>query len=115
MNYGAEKKSERPFIITDYKAKESSMTERYEKASTRLAKVGKDIAVYNAKRSELEGFLKLLEGRGEMLTEFDESLWLGIVHQMKVISGNEFTFGLKDVSEAPLAVGTTVGVVHSEP
>ena len=100
---------------TDYKAKESSMAERYEKASTRLAEVVKDLAARNAKRSVLEGFLRLLDRRDELLTDFDESLWLGIVHQMKVISGNEFTFGLKDGSEAPLAVGTTVGVVHSEP
>jgi len=84
---------------TDYKAKESSMAERYEKASTRLAEVNTDIAVRNAKRSELESFLKLLDGRGELLTEFDESLWLGIVHQMKVDSDGGFTFVLKDGSE----------------
>ena len=83
----------------DYKAKESSMAERYGKASKRLAEVGKDIAVRNAKRSELEGFLRLLEGRDAMLTEFDESLWLGIVHQMTVQSGTEFTFVLKDGTE----------------
>lgn len=33
------------------------------------------------------------------MTEFDESLWLGIVHQMKVISPNEFMFMLKDGTE----------------
>ena len=87
---------------TDYKAKESSMAERYNKASTRLAEVSKDIAARNAKRSELENFLKLLEGRDELLTEFDEALWLGIVHQMKVHSGNGFTFVLKDGSESTI-------------
>jgi len=84
---------------TDYKAKESCMAKRYEKASTRLAEVGKDIAARNAKRSELESFQKLLDGRDELLTEFDESLWLGIVHQMKVHSETEFTFVLKDGSK----------------
>ena len=77
------------------------MAERYGKASTRLAEVGKDIAARNAKRSELENFLILLDGRDELLTEFDEALWLGIVHQMKVYSTNEFTFVLKDGREMP--------------
>ena len=84
---------------TDYKAKESSMAERYGKASTWLAEVGKDIAARNAKRSELEGFLRLLDNREGLLTVFDEGLWMGIVHQMKVHSENEFTFVLKDGSK----------------
>jgi site-specific DNA recombinase len=90
---------------TDYKAKESSMAERYNKASTRLAEVRKDIAARNATRSELESFLKLLDGRDELLTEFDESLWLGIVHQMKVHSENEYTFILKDARELSWTFG----------
>ena len=87
---------------TDYKAKESSMAERYEKASKRLGEVSKDIAARNAKRGELEGFLKLLDGRDEFLTEFDEALWLGIVHQMKVRSETAFMFMLKDGSETSI-------------
>ena len=86
---------------TDYQAKYGSMTERYEKASKRLVEVGKDISSRNAKRSELESFQKLLDDRGELLTEFDESLWLGIVHQMKVVSPTEFMFVLKDGSDLP--------------
>jgi len=84
---------------TAYKTKESSMAERYEKASKRLAEVSKDIAARNAKRNELEGFLKLLDGRERLLTEFDGSLRPGIVHQMNVYSANEFTFMMKDGRE----------------
>ena len=84
---------------TGYKAKESSMAERYGKASKRLAEVGKDIVARNAKRSEMASFLKILDGRDELLTDFDEALWLGIVHQMKVQSGTKFTFVLKDGRE----------------
>ena len=83
----------------DYKAKETSLAERYEKASKRLAEIEKAIAARNAKRSELESFLKVLDGRKQLLTEFDESLWLGIVHQVKVQSGGEVTFVLKDGSD----------------
>ena len=87
----------------EYKARESSLAERYEKASKRLEKVKEGIEARNAKRSELESFLKLLDSRDELLSEFNEALWLGIVHQMKVHSGDEFTFVLKDGSELPWA------------
>ena len=86
----------------DYKVKYGSMSARYEKASTRLAEIGEDIVSRNAKRSELEGFLRLLDSRDELLTEFDESLWLGIVHQMKVHSVGGITFVLKDGSKRSL-------------
>lgn len=69
------------------------------KASKRLAEVRKNIASRNAKRSELESFQKLLEGRGELLTELDEALRLGVFHQMRVNSGNDFIFVLKDGKE----------------
>ena len=65
---------------TDYKAKYSNLSDRYEKASKRLTEVGKDIAVRNAKRNELESFLRLLDDREQLLTEFDENLCLRIVH-----------------------------------
>lgn len=74
---------------------------RYEKASTRLAEVSDIITVRNAKQSKLQGFLRLLEGREALLTEFDESLWLGIVHKLKVQSDGRFTFVLEDGREVP--------------
>ena len=83
----------------EYKVNESGLTERYDKASNQLAEVSKEIDMRNAKRSELEGFLKMLDGRDSLLMEFDEALWLGIVHQMKVHSEGGFTFVLKDRSE----------------
>ena len=50
----------------------------------------------DAKRSELQGFLELLDGKDDLLKEFAESLWLGLVRQMKVQSETGFTFVLKD-------------------
>lgn len=50
------------------------MTERYNKSNHRLTEVTKEIAAHNAKRSELQSLLKLIDGRGALLTEFDESL-----------------------------------------
>ncbi len=83
----------------DYKVKYGSLSGRYEKASMRLAEVNKDIVAHNAKRNELEGFLKLLDGRDELLIEFDENLWLGLGHQMKVDTDGGFKLVLKDGCE----------------
>lgn len=38
----------------------------------------------------LEGFIKALDEREELLTEFDERLWLSIVHQVKVTKEGKF-------------------------
>ena len=84
-----------PLDQADYKAKESGMVERDNKASHRLAEETKEVAARNAKQSELQSFLKLLNGREALLTEFDESLWLGLVHQMRMDSDGGFTFILK--------------------
>lgn len=56
----------------------------------------KEIASRNAECSELQSFRNLLNGLDALLTEFDESLWLELIHQMRVDSGGEFTFVLKD-------------------
>ena len=72
---------------------------RYEKASTRLAEVGNDIMARNAKRSQLESFLRLMDGRNQMLTEFDETLWLGIIDKVKVPSDDRLVFVMKDGRE----------------
>ena len=80
----------------DYNARYSGMTARYDKAIKRLMEVKEDITAHSAKRSKLECFLKLLDSRDDLLTEFDEGLWLGIVHQMKVHADGNFTFTLKD-------------------
>jgi site-specific DNA recombinase len=82
----------------EYNIKSRSMTERYDKASKQLAEVKDDIEACNAKRNELESFLKVLDSRDGLLTGFDENLWLGIVDKLKVHSGNRFTFVLKDGS-----------------
>ncbi len=88
-----------PLDQADYKTRESGMVERYNKASLRPAEVTKEVAARNAKRSVLQRFLKLLNGREALLTESDESLWLGLVHQMRVDSDGGFTFVLKDGRE----------------
>ena len=46
-------------------------------------------------------FIRVLNKRESLLTDFDDELWLATVHQLKVHSETEFTFVLKDGSELP--------------
>lgn len=83
----------------DYNDKYRAITERYDKTSKQLAEVEKQITARNSKRRELESFIQALNNRDKLLTEFDEELWLSIVHQVRVVSPGEFEFILKDGSE----------------
>lgn len=44
-------------------------------------------------------FIRVLNKRDTLLTDFDDELWLATVHQLKVNSETEFTFVLKDGTE----------------
>ena len=90
-----------PLNQAEYSAREASLTERYNNANKRLKEVNQDIEAHNARRSELKRFLRLLASRDDLLTEFDEGLWLGIVHQMKVHPNGGVTFVLKDGTHVP--------------
>ena len=80
---------------SDYTARYATMTQRYDKANQKLAEVERSITARSAKRQELESFMWELGGREELLTCFDEGLWLGIVHQIRVTGTGEFEFVLK--------------------
>ena len=84
---------------SDYTARYATMTQRYDKANQKLAEVEKDITARSAKRQELEAFMRELGSRSELLTCFDEGLWLGIVHQVRVTGAGEFEFVLKSGPE----------------
>jgi site-specific DNA recombinase len=86
---------------TDYQQRYNMKVERYDTAKTRLDEVDETITSRNAKRLELGRFLRLLKKKDDLLTEFDEDIWLTIVQQMKVHSATELTFVLKDGMELP--------------
>lgn len=86
---------------SDYQQRYIVLAERHEKVNERFEEVNKSIETRNAKRQELKRFVKMLEKREGLLTEFDDELWLATVHQLKVHSDKEFTFVLKDGSEMP--------------
>lgn len=86
---------------SDYQRRYNALVERYDKASGRFEEVNATIEARNSKRQEIGKFIKVLNKRDTLLMEFDDELWLATVHQLKVKSGTEFTFVLKDGAELP--------------
>ncbi len=86
---------------TEYQRRYNTLVERYDKAKNRLAEVSKTISMRNAKRQELERFLRVLKKQDGLLTKFDEDLWLATVHQMVV---KEVLFIFKDGTELPWTI-----------
>ncbi|SDN79777.1 hypothetical protein [Acetanaerobacterium elongatum] len=89
----------------DYKRRYDALVERYDNARDRLSEVSKTIDSRNDKRQELERFLQILKKQEGLLTEFDEDLWLGTVHQLIVRSKTEFVLVFKDGTELPWTMG----------
>ena len=92
---------------TEYQHRYNALVERYDAAKERLAKVRKTIEAHSTKRQELTRFLRVLKKQDRLLTEFDEDLWLAIMHQLVVKSKTEFTFIFKDGTELPWTVPNT--------
>jgi len=85
----------------DYHRRYNVLVERYDMANGRLEEVKATIEIRKSKRQEMGRFIKVLNMRDNLLTEFDEELWLATVHQLKVNSETEFSFVLKDGTDLP--------------
>lgn len=72
---------------------------RFNGAKARLDKVNRSIQQRNAKRLELEKFVRLLKKQDDLLTEFDEELWYAVIDRLVVKSSIEVIFIFKDGSE----------------
>jgi site-specific DNA recombinase len=101
MARGTVRENTRSSVSGEGHNESGGMTEKYRKACACLAEADRKISARNARRNELEVLLHLLDGRDSLLADFDEALWLALVHQMKVHAANEFSFVLKDGSELP--------------
>lgn len=84
---------------SEYQRGYGAIVERYDKAKARLDEVTQAIGRRNAKRAELERFVRILQKRDGLLTEFDEGLWNAVIEKMVVRSASEVVFVFRDGSE----------------
>ena len=69
----------------------------------RLAELQKRKADAEATAEVLCNFLQTLRGIGDLVTEFDDSLWAGLVESVKVYGKEEATFLFKGGTEIEIS------------
>ena len=84
---------------SEYQRGYGAIVERYDKAKAKLDEVTQTIGHRNAKRAELERFVRILQKRDGLLTAFDEGLWNAVIEKMVVRSASEVVFVFRDGSE----------------
>ena len=79
-----------------YEMKYGALVERYETAKGKLDTLQADLSERKVKRERIDAFLKELERKKELITEFDEGLWNTMVETMTVHSHDNIVFQFRD-------------------
>ena len=79
-----------------YEEKYGALVERYETAKGKLDTLQADLSERKVKRERIDAFLKELERKKELVTEFDEGLWNTMVETMTVHSYDNIVFQFRD-------------------
>lgn len=83
----------------DYNKEYESLAARYEKAKSCLDEVEAEIHDKNSRRKSIEHYLALLEERKDAVTEYDATLWHGMVEFVTVYGRDDIRFTMKDGTE----------------
>ena len=86
---------------TEYEERYQSLVERYEKAKTRYDEVREQINDRKVRSDQVSVFLRKLKGL-DLITKFDDDLWLSMVDFVEVKTKENITFRFKDGSEVRL-------------
>ncbi|KEI07162.1 recombinase [Clostridium sp. K25] len=83
----------------EYEEKYKSLAERYESISKEIEGIDEKRLERNVKKENTVKFIKKLESREVLITEFDEELWLGTVEKVIVNTEEKIIFFFKDGME----------------
>lgn len=83
----------------EYRREYDALAERYTEAKDRLDAVCDQIKEKIARREQVERFLKDLERREELFTEFDENAWFSLVDYVTVNGKDDMVVTFKDGTE----------------
>lgn len=82
---------------TDYQKRYSTtLTDRFEKAKTRLETVMDELQQLQTKRAEIDAFLKAFEQLSDALTEFSQESWHSLVDFATVYGVDDIRFTFKN-------------------
>lgn len=82
-----------------YTERYNSYVERYEKAKSRYDELEQQKDNKLSKRKAIDRFISNLSKRGELLTEFDNCLWLTVVDTVTVRKDGTLIFRFNDGTE----------------
>ena len=82
----------------EYQRQYDEYATRFEAARTQLDSINEQREALIAKRGRLQSYLDTLK-RQELITEFDEVLWYGMVDQARVTKDGKLRFIFKDETE----------------
>jgi DNA invertase Pin-like site-specific DNA recombinase len=85
----------------EYEKRYNGLVERFDKAKARYDKASRLIVEKQARRGEIEIFLAELE-KLDLMTAFDEDVWMSLVDFLTVQSKDELIFTFKDGTEIKL-------------
>lgn len=83
----------------EYNVHYNALVERYEKAKAKAVSLQQQKEERLAKRDLIGGFMSELVQRKELLTEFDEKLWIALVERVTVFQDWRFVFTFRDGTE----------------
>jgi len=83
----------------EWSERNSSYLERHRKATARVDELEATKRERVSRGKILEGFIRDIEKRPSVLTEFDEQLWLSVVDQMAVGRDGGMTFRFRNGAE----------------
>ena len=84
---------------SEWSERNNSYLERHKQASHRLEELEAQKRERLGKGKILEGFIRDIQSRELVITEFDEKLWLAVVDQVKVSRDGAMTFLFKNGSK----------------
>ena len=87
--------------ISKYEKRYNDLVARYNRAKSRLDRVQEEINAKRAKQDQVTMLLRKLKATN-LITEFDDDLWLSMVDFIEVKSKHEVTVHFKDGSEIKL-------------
>lgn len=77
----------------------NALAERYENIKKGLDGINENRLERSAKKENIVEFIKELEAKESLITEFDEELWKGTIEKIIVNSDEKITFAFKDGME----------------
>ena len=83
----------------EYNTHYNALMERYEKAKAKAVSLQQKKEERLAKRDLIGGFISELAHRKELLTEFDEKLWIALVEHVTVFQDGRLVFAFRDGTE----------------